>query len=300
MFGVNKVKFDSLCKLWNNKTFEDLKRDFHNKDGDAFNTVYSNDTLVTVKKVTSEIKTGTIWQRTGTIPQVLGTQDTTMSNTKIDTILKVFNYDMVVPTCVTKSYENRVRASKSLFNFEAVSKADVAKYDLKEYPANNLFGFVSLLGDSNKAAANLLRKNNALLGSKKKLQMFILVFKEQPLQAGLMQRSYWKGGNKNEFTLCIGTSKNKIIWTRVISWSDKEVLKARVARTVKEMDTLNLVNIVGYLSKELENNFEKKNFRDFDYISIEPTGSAILITYILVLLLSIGWAVYSVRNEVDL
>jgi hypothetical protein len=130
--------------------------------------------------------------------------------------------------------------------------------------------------------------------------MLILVFQNQPREAGLMQEAYWKGGNKNEFILCIGVNRtNHITWTKVISWTDVQVLKTSLARKIKEMDTLVMSAVIDTMAKNVDAKFVKKDFRDFDYISVEPSNKAILITAIITFIIVLGLSLFSILNEYD-
>jgi hypothetical protein len=199
-----------------------------------------------------------------------------------------------------------VRSSKSIFNFQDVSKEDFIKYGLYNYPTfkfmNNtqdLINYNPILGWNNVEDSKKLQRYNGILGSWKKVHMVILVFRDKPYEASLMQEAYWKGANKNEFVLCIGVSKNKIKWTKVISWTDKQDLKVYVSRVVKEMDTLNMSAIIDTVAANVKEKFVKKDFRDFDYITIEPSDTAILITLILTIISTVGLAVFSILNQFD-
>jgi hypothetical protein len=210
-------------------------------------------------------------------------------------------FEHTVPAVTKHIYENKVKcAKKSVFNFQEVRKDEIKQYSLFDYPTIDCFNYNPILGWNDKNASDRLQKYNGQFGSFKKVHMLILVFKDQPYEASLMQEAYWKGGNKNEFILCIGLKGNEITWTKVISWTDKEEVKVTVARKVKELQQLDMNKIVEIMAAEVKLKFVKKNFRDFDYLTIEPTSTAILITFILSLLLSVGLSIYVIKNEFDL
>jgi len=206
-------------------------------------------------------------------------------------------FEKIISLCKTHTYENKVMVSKSVFNFQEVDSATITDYGLYEYPKENVFDFDPILGDGNVFTSDKLNKYNALNGSTKQLHMMILIFKDKPYDAGMMQESYWKGGNKNEFVLCVGIAGKKIKWTKVISWTDEEALKAEVNQDVLGMDTLNIMSLVDYMGKEVPPRFVRKKFEDFDYLKIEPSFTAVMITLILTILISAGIAVYVVMNE---
>ena len=254
-FNISKKYFESLCKLWDNRTFKDMRREQSTshtitKDGNAYVTVYDGVT-----------------------------------------------FDSLIPLCVEHTYENRVQCSKSVFNFETVSQETKQQYGLFEYPKENVFGYTPILGCTNKESIDILRKYNALNGAKHQIHMMLVVFKDQPLETGLFQESYWKGGNKNEFIVCVGLKDNDIKWTRVISWTENETLKVKTAREIKEMKTFDVMTVVNYMGTNIPSSFVRKEFKDFSYISVQPSTTAIILTYILTLLVTIGIAIFSINND---
>jgi hypothetical protein len=210
-------------------------------------------------------------------------------------------FETLAPICIEHTYENKVQCSKSVFNFQKVDSASKATYKLFDYPPNqDAFKYNPILGIKYIKASWQLQKYNALYGKTKQIHMLLLVFNNQPYEAAVMQESYWKGGNKNEFILCVGTKGNKITWTKVISWTEAEELKVRVARQVKQMDSLNVMAVVEYMGKEVPKEFVRKHFRDFNYLTVEPTNTAIIICLILTVLTTIGGVVFSLANPYNL
>jgi hypothetical protein len=242
---ISEQEFYNLCKLWNNKSFEDLHRHYHMDDGDAYFTTFDG----------------------------------------------IFEH--IKPLILLHTYENKVQSSRSVFNFREVDTATIKKYQLYKY------SIVPIMGTNDIKAIEKLQKYNALYGATKQVHMIILIFDNQPLEAGLLQESFWKGGNKNEFIVCIGTSKNKIKWTKVISWTDVQILKTTVARKIKEMDSLDINKVVDYVAESVKNQFVRKQFADFNYIAVEPTFKAIIITFVITLILTIILCIVVVKNDFD-
>ena len=60
-----------------------------------------------------------------------------------------------------------------------------------------------------------------------------------------------------------------------------------------------LTKIVDYMAKEVNIKFQRKEFKDFNYLKIRPTTTAVTVTYILVLLVTIGISIFAVKNEFD-
>ncbi len=208
-------------------------------------------------------------------------------------------FDHIVSVCKKHNYENRVQCSGSVFNFQKVSKETMTQYGLFDYPKENKFNFNPIMGYHDICASEKLQRFNALNGKEKQLHMMLLVFMYQPLEAGLFQESYWKGGNKNEFILCVGLSDTNITWTKVISWTENEELKIKTAREIKEMKEFDVVKIVNYMGERIPPMFVRKHFKDFNYITIQPTTTATIITFIITLLVTIGISFMCIYNDDD-
>lgn len=213
------------------------------------------------------------------------------------------NEEVFVPVTTKHRYENRVRVSPSLFKFDKVSKEDLKTYELFDYPKiSGYYQCPSILGDggpTTNPAERLLTIANAKLGKKKEVRMWILVFKNQPLQAAFLQQNYWQGGNKNEFILAIGVdNEHRVEWCHSISWSEEEGLKvdARNAVLDQKGQPLDLVKVVNWVTPEIDRRFVRKHFSDFNYLTIEPPWWAVLITFGLTLGTNIGISYWIIRQ----
>lgn len=208
------------------------------------------------------------------------------------------------PVTTLHSYENRIKASdQSVFHFEEVDKKDVKRYALKEYPEMKGYKLPAVIGDNSNDAIEANKKFqyiNGLLGHKKQVRFFILIFKDQPINAALYQEWYWSGGNKNEFVICVGIdSERNVNWCKPISWTRSEIMKSEVKSFVEGQDTLNLNSLAEFIQVEAAEKFERRHFKEFDYLTVNPPTWAVLLTYILVIGINIGLGIYVIRNEYD-
>lgn len=205
----------------------------------------------------------------------------------------------VEPVTDSRHYSNRIQASSSVFNFKEVNPKDFGLY---EYPkVNSDYYQRSILGSGGAThiqAEKHLDYLNATLGGTKQVRLFVLVFKDQPLEAAIEQEAYWKGGNKNEFITCIGvdTSYN-IKWSYVFSWAECEDLKIEARNFIQDQKVLDLVPYAEWLGTQINTRFIRKNFNDFDYISIDPPLWGIVTVYLLTIGVCIGIGVWSVKND---
>ena len=207
-------------------------------------------------------------------------------------------FDHLVPYTSKHIYENRVKCSRSVFNFAKVDSEDVKDYKLFNYPPMINYNYNPILGYNDPRASLKLQRYNALFGSWKQVHMLILVFKDLPVKAALMQEGYWKGGNKNEFILCIGIKNTSITWAKVISWTEVDELKVRVEKEVQDMP-LDMTKIVDYMVGQVKMKFQRKHFREFSYISVEPTMTAIWVALIVTIILTVGLSIFVVKNDFD-
>ena len=211
----------------------------------------------------------------------------------------------LIECMVTKhSYENRVQAAHTVFDFEEVTNEDIVKYKLYDYPKiydnykqNHILGN----GDaSQKYAEKTMRILNAELGPKKEAKAFILLFENQTKESGIMQEAYWKGGNKNEFVLTIGIDKDKKVqWVHPFSWAEKSIVKVEARDYVLKQEYLNLSKISTFLYDELDQKFVRKKFSEFNYLTVQPTSKSIIIVLIIVFIFNVGMLIWFVYNEFD-
>lgn len=210
---------------------------------------------------------------------------------------------------VTKhSYENRIQASNSVFNFAEVTPEEIQMYDLKEYPKiDRNHKQRHLLGDDNKKVERQLELLNARLGKDKELTLFIIDFGMNSKHSAEFQEAYWKGGNKNEVIVCIGSSdlsaddafahKPKYInWSYVITWSENQLLKINIRNYLAHNPTLDYNTLIPFLEEELSKNFERKHFADFSYLKVDLTPTQIILNWIINIILSIGMGLIVIKN----
>lgn len=204
--------------------------------------------------------------------------------------------DTMIVLTTSHSYENRIIAARSVFKFPEVEDTS----ELFDYPDVHKMDTPSILGSDDGMANRWLCVRNAELGVSKQVRMWILVYNDLSLQTAIDQESYWQGGNKNEFVVCIGTNdKKEVTWCYVFSWSESERLKIDVRQFVQSQSKLDLSEVARYTADEAEKQFVRKQFVDFNYLSVEPPTWAVVTTYIITFLITAGIGVWSVMNEFD-
>ena len=197
------------------------------------------------------------------------------------------------------TYTNKVIASRSIFRFEDIDKEKAKELGLFEYPEIQDYDQKSLLGVRlDRLTMKKIKYLNGTFGSKYQFRMYILVFKDKPLVISEQQKSYWQGGNKNEFVLCLGynTKTHKIDWCNPFSWCDSPKLEVATKRYFREHPNLNLMGYCKWLEKNI-NLWKRKEFKDFDYIDVEMSDGQTTALFIIILLLDIGMSIFLIGNN---
>ena len=231
----------------------------------------------------------------------------------VDGDAQQYNWDGSWQTAYTytdsQQYENRTQASNSLYKFREVTEEDKKFYGLFDYPdigvedkdrvlymdQNPIMG-ASLPDSINQK----FRFINGCYGKQKQFRIYVCLFPSQSADAGEMQRSAWKGGNKNELTVCIGTDSlaKKVNWVSSFSWCDNTSLEVSLKQYLLQQDTLDLSSFGDEIIRNLnQDKWERKEFKDFQYITIDVTPMQYLLFIIVIVLVNIALSWYVVTNE---
>lgn len=199
------------------------------------------------------------------------------------------------------SYTNKIRASHSVFKFEDIEPEDASKMGLYDYPAVNDYRQSVVLGwNVDAMTERKLQYINGFYGSKKQFKMFILFFKGKSMDIVHKQRSYWEGGNKNEFVICMGTNNfGGLEWVKCFSWMDKPELEVEVESYLSSQENIDLKAFSEWMPKQVEEHWHRKDFKDFDYLQVELTETQLWWVMIIIMLYNIGMAIWIVFNEIE-
>lgn len=208
--------------------------------------------------------------------------------------------DETLEPLITKhKYENRVRVSSSTYAQAEPDKEIFTEYGLFHYPEiYDYYRQKVILGYDDSKAEKAFQLLNAKLGASKEFKSYIIVFKNKGREAGLYQEQQWQGGNKNELNIAIGIDdQNNIKWCHVFSWTDDPLIMVETRDFVERQGTLNLVELANFLSENVPAKWQRKHFSDFNYLTIEPKTSHIVIAFIIIVIINIGVAVFVIQNE---
>lgn len=176
----------------------------------------------------------------------------------------------------TGTYENRIKPSRSIFNFRYLKPQEIKTYSIKEYPKVRGLYQNAVSGSFNPSKNNLegvrrINYLNGLYGHNKQVKMFVMVYNNKQQITGEYQKDYFKGGNKNEINICVGTDSisGKVNWAYVFSWSRSEKLKIEIRDFLESQEQLDLLSLSNFLEVKVKKDFVRRQFKEFKYIKIE-------------------------------
>lgn len=195
------------------------------------------------------------------------------------------NPDKWVPVTEKGSYTNKVKASNSIFKFETISSSVAYETGLYDYPPISGHDAKCIISDGIDVPPyvdDLFRKFNARYASEVQMRLYILLFDAaKGISISELQRAYWQGGNKNEFTVCIGLNDQKEVeWARAFSWADEQLLEVDTARWLMDNRNLDWECFYNWLRAHIIV-WKRKEFSDFSYIRVTPPLWQILTTIVL-------------------
>jgi hypothetical protein len=214
--------------------------------------------------------------------------------------------EKLVPVSTIHTYTNRVQASSSVYRFPDITPEQAKKKGLYEYPAidgqyqtENVLGPV---GKQKNEAERYIGFLNATMGRPNQIRLYILVWQNRDRQVAFDQQAYWQGGNKNEFVVCIGTDKQgNVKWCQPFSWTEKENFKVNIRNDVMTQrdKPLDLMKVIRALEMRVPKEWERKQFADFNYLTVEPPMWMIILTYLLAIGITVGTCYWCHVNDID-
>lgn len=172
-------------------------------------------------------------------------------------------------------YSNPLDHSNSIFRYEEISDQQAREKGLYDYPKiRNMkqepIQGLDIASASDQRAFQLL---NAMHGKSRQVHFFVLLFDAaKGLTIAEEQRAYWHGGNKNEFTICLGIEKtvdgNMLRWCNAFSWMDEPVLELAIEDWARDQQDkpLDLQAFAEWLKEHL-GLWKRKEWKDFAYLS---------------------------------
>lgn len=200
------------------------------------------------------------------------------------------------------TYDNKIKISKSIFNFEDIDDDEAKQMGLLAYPevTDSFYQcpFINYRGKDSKGRREF-EYLNGMYGKKYQFRCFVLFFYNKDITISVKQRDYWVGGNKNEFIVCIGMDSvtNKMQWVNCFSWCDNPSLEVHTEQYLNSCKNLNLTELGQFIEKRVPTEWKRKEFSDFNYIKTELTTTQYIVILIFMVIYSIGMSMLIVVNE---
>lgn len=210
-------------------------------------------------------------------------------------------WDQVIEHMQTQTYphryDNPLDRSNSIFRYEEVSRQEAQELGLYDYPAIHNYEQQPIFGLDIATAADqrAFQLLNATMGSSCQVHFFVLIYDaSKGLTIGEKQRAYWHGGNKNEFTICLGVEHPKVSdssddigedpyvlrWCNAFSWMDEPQMEIALESWARDHDgePLNLQQFANWLRENIQL-WQRKEWKDFKYIANPMTWWQLLIVF---------------------
>ena len=210
-------------------------------------------------------------------------------------------------------YNNPLDRSNSIFRYEEISRQEASEMGLYDYPAIHNYEQQPIVGldiatEADQRAFQLL---NATMGNSCQVHFFVLIYDaSKGLTIGEKQRAYWHGGNKNEFTICLGVEHPRVSdssdsieedpyvlkWCNAFSWMDEPQMELALESWARdhEGEPLNLQQFANWLRENIKL-WQRKEWKDFKYIANPMTWWQLLIVFGTALI-ACGVAWYAMLN----
>lgn len=214
------------------------------------------------------------------------------------------------PASKTHTYTSYIKASAdSLFRRDG----DYAQYQstLPSYP-DNVFDYYRIrrlvtvglsLPDTN-AWNKDLDEMNADLGSRKQVNIVLVVVANQPREWFHALEKKWLGGKKNDVIVVVAVDSTlSISWVESMAWTENEMVRIRLRDDLLAAKTLDRTTTTKIIQDDVDHFFVRKPMAEFSYLkaSITPTATQWAVAMLIGFLAAIitGWVMvtHDVFNE---
>jgi hypothetical protein len=88
-----------------------------------------------------------------------------------------------------------------------------------------------------------------------------------------------------------------IQWVKPFSWCDNKRIIVDTREDIAELNKFNAKAICNIYDENIPKYFHFKSFKDFNYLTFEPTIGQILFVYIGTFLITIGCLIWCIKND---
>lgn len=214
------------------------------------------------------------------------------------------------PVSRLHSYTNYIKAAPdSLFRDQGLIGPYVDK--LPEYPDHvydyyrlNRLVRVGVNVPDEKQWNEDLSSLNARVGAPKQANVVVVLTNESETFYYAL-RQHWLGGKKNDIVAVVGVKTSsaavQIAWVHSMSWAEDDIFNVKLRDDLLGLRTLDRVQVVSTIESDVVRYFRRKPMADFEYLeaSITPTPGQLAFALLINLSISVGLAVFFVKNEVE-
>ena len=203
---------------------------------------------------------------------------------------------------ISRPYKNKIQASHSntIFKMSEITKEMADSLKLYNYPDIENLTQIPILGrKATYDELQIFRYINAVKGKKNQFRTYVLFFNYDELEKSELQKAYWQNGNKNEFIVSLGMKGDSVVWTNCFSWCDIPKLEVMTRNYFINNPKLNLKDYGNWLNNQIDNNWIRKEFEDFNYIEIEMSGLQYAILFVLTVIFNLGVSLCVIYNNIS-
>jgi len=153
----------------------------------------------------------------------------------------------------------------------------------------------------------LIREKNKTLGPKKQVHIIVILVPTDDRAYMLALKDAWIGGKKNDVDVVIGSKDGKTIdFADVMSWSTNKAMAVDLRDQLQTIGDLQKKDdLVNAINDTIIAEFVRMHMKDMKFLmrSFQPSGTSMIVIFILAALISIGlsvWAVMADLGEDDL
>ena len=199
-------------------------------------------------------------------------------------------------------YKNKVKAlqTNTIFRYSDLKENEISELGVYDYPSIDLMRQNPIIGRTvSDEDTQKIRYINAIYGAKYQFRMYILIYDNADIEISEIQKAYWQNGNKNEFVVCLGTQKDSVVWCNPFSWCDSPKLEVLTREYFIENPKLDIKSYGDYIEKQIPTQWVRKEFKDFNYITVGLSKGQYIALVILMIIINIGISIFLVKNEIN-
>lgn len=210
------------------------------------------------------------------------------------------------PTASVHYYTNKVKASYSLFKHKDIDLDDYP--NLPSYPNKvdknlDINRIVGTVPNKEEASRKLSEVNTYLneqipdpnhkgqkISRKQVNIVFVNLGDVSDINYGFALQDKWQNGHKNDYIITLSMKKDGTVnWVYPFTWSEVDELNLEVKDYITNQKKItDFTTVVEGVGKLVDEKFERKQFKDFNYLHVELSTVAQVILWLICLLGLIG------------